>query len=64
MEPVEEAPVAEEEVKEDKTLEIPSFATTVVYGTFGVAITGLIFVAVGATIAGTIYTVFHLIPRF
>ena len=56
--------MAEEEVEEEKTLEIPSFATTVVYGTFGVVTTGLIFAAVGATIAGTIYTVFHLIPRF
>ena len=62
--PVEEAPVAEEEVDEVKTLEIPGFATTVVYGTFGVVTTGLIFAAVGATIAGTAYTIFHLIPRF
>ena len=61
---VEEAPVAEEKVIEDKKLEIPSFATTVVYGTFGVVTTGLIFAGVGATIVGTFYTIFHLIPRF
>ena len=56
--------MAEEIVEEGKTLEIPSFATTVVYGTFGVVTTGLIFAGVGATIVGTFYTIFHLIPRF